>query len=327
MTAQPRATASLHDEERFCALHNGVRLCYCTRGRPSAEPLVLIAGLGLDLTWWPAAFIDGLVARGFYVICFDSRDAGRSTHMSTRPPGLWRQAMRRPRTDGYDLTDMADDVVGLLDACGLSNAHVVGMSMGGMIGQMLAATHPSRVRTLTSVFSTTGARGVGGVAHSTLWRLARPRPRDERTAVESALGMARHISKGPHPFDEQEARAYAERAFRRGGGVRANAGFARQINAILKSGNRTAALRRITAPTLVLHGDVDRMVHPSGGHATAAAIPGAKHVTVRGMRHSFAREVVPQLIDLIASHAGQQQAKRCAFALPHSRHEPRSTTA
>ncbi|WP_250149748.1 alpha/beta fold hydrolase [Mycolicibacter acidiphilus] len=257
-------TAVTTAPDNFCLLSNGNRVCYRTDGDPANVPLVLIAGLTLDLTSWPVALVDGLVESGFLVIRPDNRDVGRSTWATTKPPGTLRQLSRRPLRDGYDLGDMADDVVGLLDHLGIGRAHLVGMSMGGMIAQTVAARYPQRAWSLTSIFSTTGAVRVGQPAFSTLRLLAKPGPHTRERFVADHLELMRHIAGREMPLDETAAAAYALRAWDRGPGPIAKQGVARQVNAILKSGDRTAELRGITAPTLVIHGDRDRIVHPSG---------------------------------------------------------------
>jgi pimeloyl-ACP methyl ester carboxylesterase len=287
-------------EDEYCDLPTGLRVCYRAEGDPQGVPLLLIAGLGLDLTSWPRPLLDGLAARGFRVVRFDNRDAGRSTRVDARPPGKLRQLVARPLPGAYRLEDMAADAAGLLEHLGIERAHVVGMSMGGMIGQALAATHPDRVASLTSIFSTTGARGIGQPARSTLLRMARRAARTRDEWVARHLAMLDHIASRSHPYDEAAERAWAAEVWERGGGPARAAGVARQIGAIQASGDRTAALRTITAPTLVIHGDVDRMVHPSGGRATATAIPGARHVEIAGMSHHLAPGVVDRLADLIA---------------------------
>ena len=284
--------------DRFVDLPAGPRLCHRTDGPDDGVPLLLIAGLGIDLTSWPQRMVDGFVARGFRVVRFDNRDIGRSSRVDTSPPGRLRQLLARPRPDAYDLADMAADTVGLLQHLGIDRVHLVGMSMGGMIAQTVAARHPDRVATLTSIFSTTGDRRVGQPARSTLARLARGPARTVEESVQRHLGMLRHIGSPTALPDHDLERAWAVGLWERGGGVAARAGVPRQISAIQASGDRTAELRRITAPTLVVHGDVDRMVHPSGGRATAAAIPGARHVEIAGMGHHLAPGVVDQLVAL-----------------------------
>ncbi|MGH3863767.1 alpha/beta fold hydrolase [Actinokineospora sp.] len=283
----------------------GVRLCYRTRGDRGADPLLLIAGLGQDLTVWPEEFLDGLASRGFLVVHHDNRDAGRSSRIGTPPPNTARKLLARPRHDAYTLRDMADDALGLLDHLGIGGAHLVGMSMGGMIAQTLAACYPARVRTLTSVFSTTGERRVGQPARSTILRLARRPARTQDEAVRAHLDITAHLAGRDYPLDETVESAYARRVWERAGGRSSAAGTARQIQAIHASGDRTDELRRITTATLVVHGDRDLIVHPSGGRATADAIPGARHVAIAGMGHHLAPGLVPRLVDLVAEHCAQ----------------------
>lgn len=294
--------------DQFCSAGAGRQVCYRTDGDPSGTPLILIAGLTLDLTSWPLDMIDSLVTQGFYVIRFDNRDVGRTTPGAGQPPSLWRRALQRPRQDGYDLADMAGDAVAVLDHLGVERAHIVGMSMGGMIAQTIAARHPSRALSLTSIFSTTGARRVGQPAMSTLLLLARPGSRTRAQFVHKHLRLVDHLAGSGFTSDKPGAAAYAAEAWGRGLREVAGAGVARQINAIYKSGDRTAELRRITIPTLVIHGDRDRIVHPSGGRATAAAISGARHVTIPGMGHDLAPGVVDRLVSLIAHHARAPRA-------------------
>jgi pimeloyl-ACP methyl ester carboxylesterase len=290
-------TATAQDADRFVDLPAGPRLCHRVDGPDDGTPLLLVAGLGLDLTSWPQRMVDGFVARGFRVVRFDNRDAGRSSRIDAPPPGRVRQLLARPRPDAYDLADMAADTVGLLDALDIGQVHLLGMSMGGMIAQTVAARHPARVLSLTSVFSTTGHRRVGQPARSTLLRLAKAPARTVEESVERHLAMLGHIGSSVFPPDEEVERAWATAVWDRGG-ARSGAPVARQIGAIQASGDRTPDLARITAPTLVVHGDRDLMVHPTGGRATAAAIPGARHVEVAGMAHHLAPGVVDRLVDL-----------------------------
>jgi pimeloyl-ACP methyl ester carboxylesterase len=289
--------------DHFCPAGAGRRVCFRTDGDPAGQPLLLIAGLTLDLTSWSPAMVEGLVERGFYVIRFDNRDVGRTTAAATPPPSLLRRVLRRPRRDGYDLAEMAADAIAVLDHLGVDKTHAVGMSMGGMIAQTIAARHPERVASLTSIFSTTGAPKVGQPAQSTLLLLAKPGARTRDEAVKKHVRLVRHIAGTRFPADEAGAADYASGAWDRGLRQGAGDGVARQINAIYKSGDRTAELRRITVPTLVIHGDRDRIVHPSGGRATAAAIPGARHVTIAGMGHDLAAGVTDRVVDLVSDHA------------------------
>jgi pimeloyl-ACP methyl ester carboxylesterase len=291
----------------FVDLPAGPRICHRVEGPVDGVPLLLVAGLGIDLTSWPQRMVDGFVDRGFRVVRFDNRDVGRSSQIATPPPGRLRQLLARPRPDAYDLADMAADTYGLLEHLDLDRVHLVGMSMGGMIAQTVAARHPDRVASLTSIFSTTGHRRVGQPARSTLARLAKGPARTIEESVERHLSMLRHIGGPGFPPDDDLERAWATELWERGGGERARAGVPRQISAIQASGDRTAELRRITAPTLVVHGDVDRMVHPTGGRATADAVPGARHVEVPGMGHHLAPGVVDRLVELtteLAREAG-----------------------
>lgn len=298
------------DPDRFVDLPAGPRICYRDTGG-SGEVVLLVAGLGQDLTAWPDALVDGLVARGLRVVRFDNRDIGRSSRIAAPPPGRLRQLLRRPRPDAYDLADMAADAVGLLDHLGVERAHVVGQSLGGMVAQVVAARRPDRVASLTSVYSTTGAAGVGGTARSTLLRLRHAPAQTVEEAVVRHVGMMRHLSGLGYPLDEaavaaEEARARG--AWERGGGPASRVGPARQIQAIAASGDRTAELGRITAPTLVVNGDRDVMVDPSGGLATAAAIAGARHVVVPGMGHHLPLGLVARLVELVGDHVAAATA-------------------
>jgi pimeloyl-ACP methyl ester carboxylesterase len=288
--------------EQFCDVGRGVRLCYRTCGDPSAEPLLLITGLGQQLNSWPSAFCDALAARGHHVLRFDNRDIGRSSRSPFPPPSKLQLAIRRFPSTQYTLADMAEDTDGLIAGLGLDSAHIVGASMGGMIGQTLAARHPERVRTLTSIISTTGAARVGGPALSTWRRMATPPPKDKERWLDRTVEMWRHIASRGFPFDEVQVRTVARESWERGGGTALRVGVTRQLAAIMKSGDRTTELHRITAPTLVIHGDRDRMVHPSGARATARAIPGARLYTIAGMGHDLPVGAWPELIDLITQH-------------------------
>jgi pimeloyl-ACP methyl ester carboxylesterase len=294
--------------DQFCDVGNGVRICYRTCGEPDAEPLLLIMGLGQQLNAWPVEFCNALAARDHFVVRFDNRDIGRSSRSPHRAPTMAQLLSRRWPAGQYTLADMATDTAGLISALGLDSAHVVGVSMGGMIAQSVAARHPERVRTLTSIMSSTGARGVGRPAFSTYRRMFAAPPPDRERWVSRAVEMWRHIGSHGFPFDEEHVRAIALESWERGGGSAARAGTARQLAAILKSGDRTAEIRGITAPTLVIHGDRDRMVHPSGAEATARAIPGARLRTIKGMGHDLPVGAWPQLIELVSEHVRSSRA-------------------
>ncbi len=287
--------------EELVDVGRGITLCCDRRGDASDPPIVLIMGLGQQLLAWPDPLCDGLAGRGLHVIRFDNRDVGRTTKSRAPVPSRGQLLTRRFDPDQYTLSDLAADTAGLIDRLELRPAHVVGVSMGGMIGQTLAAHHPGHVRSLVSIMSSTGSRKAGWVAPSTLRLLFSAPARDRGAAAERAATMWHHIGSHGFAFDEEAVRDRARRAFDRD--PRAAAGTARQMAAILASGDRTGELREITAPTLVIHGDHDRMVHPSGGRATAQAIPGAELVTIAGMGHDLPAGAIPRLVALIADHA------------------------
>ena len=309
--------------EQLVEVGGGVTLCYERIGDAAAPPILLIMGLGQQLLAWPDELCEGLSAHGFHVVRFDNRDIGRSSHVSTAPPRMPELATRRFVPDQYTLADMARDTAGLIDALELRPSHVVGVSMGGMIAQTLAAHHPEHVRSLVSIMSTTGARGAGWMALSSVRLMLRPPPRDREAAAERAAVLSRHIGSHGFALDEEAVRDRARRAFDRD--PRAAAGTARQMAAVLKSGDRTNELRRVTAPTLVIHGDRDRMVHPSGARATAAATPGARLITIPGMGHDLAAGTLGQLAELIADHARRADRAGEGLAKAPPSPEPAST--
>ena len=277
----------------------GIALAYERFGDPAGVPLVLIAGLGMQLNSWPEEFCELLASRGYLVIRFDNRDVGRSTHLGFPPPRPLAMLRKRWHPDQYELADMAADTAGLLDALALPSAHLAGISMGGMIAQTVAARYPDRVQSLTSMMSTTGAPHVGRPALSTwLLMLSRP-PRSRARFAGRAVRIFRHIGSAGYPFDEGLVREIAGRSWDRDPSTE---GTGRQLAAILRSGDRTAELRTVTAPTLVIHGDRDLMVNPTGGTSTAQAIPGARLQTMPGMGHDLPRAAWPTLVNLIDEH-------------------------
>ena len=288
--------------DRFVTLASGLRLCYRMDGPDDGEPVVLVSGLGLDLAAWPSDLVDGLSAAGYRVIRLDNRDAGRSGRMDTPVPSLLDQALARPTPGAYRIEDMADDVVGLLDHLKVDRAHVAGMSLGGMIAQTAAARYPDRVLTLTSLISTTGARKVGAAALSTKIRFAARPPKTRAAFIRARVEMMRHLSGRANPADPAVEAELAGGAWDRGAYPDGGRARARQLGAINASQDRTRDLAGIRVPTLVIHGDRDPIVHPSGGMATAAAIPGSRHVTIPGMGHYFHAGAVPELVRLITGH-------------------------
>lgn len=286
--------------DRFADVGRGITLAYEQLGDDNGIPLLLIAGLGQQRHEWHDGLVRLLTGRGYQVVRFDNRDVGASTHAAFRPPGGLDLLRKRWHPEQYDLGAMAEDATGLLDALGWDSAHLVGMSMGGMIGQTVAARQPHRVRSLTSIFSTSGAARVGRPALSTWLRMfAKPSSTREQH-LDAAVRMYRHIGSAGYPFDEALVRAVAGETWDRD--PRPSPGVGRQLAGILKSGDRTRELRTITAPTLVLHGDRDRMVNPTGGVVTAQAVPGARLHTLPGMGHDLPAALWPTLAELVDTH-------------------------
>jgi pimeloyl-ACP methyl ester carboxylesterase len=294
-------------EERFIEVGEGITLCYDEFGDPGDTPLLLIMGLATQMIAWHDDFCGELAGRGFRVVRFDNRDIGRSTHMGFRPATPGQMLRRRVPREQYTLSDMAGDTARLLEGLDMAPAHVVGVSMGGMIGQMLAVEHPQLVRSLTSIMSTTGNRWRGQPAPSVMRHLLRPPPTDRKGMVEHATKIFGMVGSTGWEGNSDHIRDYVSRSFDRGHDV---AGGARQLGAIIASGDRTKQLASIEAPTLVIHGTVDKLVRPSGGKATAKAIPGAKLKLIDGMGHDLPPGVWPQLIEAIAGHAKATDASR-----------------
>jgi pimeloyl-ACP methyl ester carboxylesterase len=288
----------------------GIELAYERFGDPADPPLLLVMGLATQMLGWPDELCAGLAERGLHVIRFDNRDIGLSTHLHDAPPPDMAAAMTGDTSSAsYTLSDMARDTAGLLDALGLDSAHVVGASMGGMIAQTLAIEHPARVRTLTSIMSTTGDPGVGGANEEALGVLLAPPARDRAAAIERTLATYRVIGSPAYELDEPALRERAGLAFDR---AYDPAGVARQLLAILASGDRTPRLRELDLPVLVLHGAEDPLVRVSGGRATAAAIPGAKLVEFDGMGHDLPRALWPAITDRIVALVEHGEAARLA---------------
>ncbi|MFN8194326.1 MAG: alpha/beta fold hydrolase [Nocardioidaceae bacterium] len=284
MTAtQPAPEVS---EEQFASVGRGIELCYQTFGSPDGDPLLLVMGLGGPMIWWDPAFCTLLAEQGFFVVRFDNRDTGRSTKVGgrVRRGTLVRAFAGRGGPPPYTLDDMVDDACGLLDHLGIDAAHVVGVSMGGMIAQTMAIGRPERVRSLTSIMSTLGKRTVGWQHPKLLPMLIAPRGPGRAAYAETSARMWQVIGSPSYPQPHAEVLRRAEDTWDRG--FSAN-GVMRQMLAILAQPDRTPALRRLSVPTLVVHGLSDRMVHVSGGRATAAAVPGAELLLVDGMGHDL----------------------------------------
>jgi pimeloyl-ACP methyl ester carboxylesterase len=288
-------------DERFADVGSGITLCYETFGDPAAPPALLIMGLGMQMLAWDERFCTELAGRGYFVIRYDNRDVGRSTRFDDiAPPTVRELATRRIARPPYRLSDMALDAAGLLSVLELDDAHVIGASMGGMIAQTLAARHPARVRSLTSIMSNTGARWTGQPALRAYPVLLGRPPREREAYVEHALKMWALIGSPGFDREVDELRVQLGAAFDRAYNPQ---GTARQLAAIVATGDRRRELRAVRAPTLVVHGEADRLVAPSGGRATAKAIPGARLMTVPGMGHDLPRGVWPTVLDAIDRHA------------------------
>jgi pimeloyl-ACP methyl ester carboxylesterase len=283
-----------------------LELCYETFGDRTDAPLLLVMGLGTQMIGWPDEFCETLAERGFHVIRYDNRDVGRSTHLSHLAPPSVKQLLLRDKTAAhYTLADMAGDGVGLLDALGIPAAHVVGASMGGMIAQTMAARFPEHVLSLASIMSTTGHRWKGQPGLR-VYPLFLRRPRTHRdAAIEAAMVGFKRIGSPGFELDEAHLRRVAGTAYDRGYDP---AGSGRQLAAIIAGGDRTAEVRRITAPTVVIHGTSDVMVRPSGGRATHRAIAGSRMVWIEGMGHDLPRAVWPELIAEIERNAARAHA-------------------
>jgi pimeloyl-ACP methyl ester carboxylesterase len=286
---------------------NGIELVYDTFGEPDAPPMLLIMGLGCQMIDWKDEFCSLLAGKGFRVIRFDNRDVGQSTCFEEggHPQiGEMIEAMQRGEAveAPYLLSDLVADTIGLLDALGIEKAHVVGLSMGGMIAQLMAAGHPDRVLTLTSIMSTTGEPGLP-VSTPAAWTcLTAPLETELRPFLEQYVAKWSVYAGPKYPIDPEMARDHATRLFERG---THSAGRDRQMAAILASGSRREALRSVTCPALVIHGDSDPVVRIEAGKATADAIGGAELLVIEGMGHDLARGVWLRVADAIARHAGR----------------------
>ena len=281
---------------------NGVELEYETVGDPTGRPLLLVQGLGAQLISVEDGLCQELASRGFLVIRYDNRDAGLSTWFDdARPVNLAAVWGGDHSTLAYTLEDMADDAVAVLDAAGAEAAHVAGISLGGMIAQLLATRYPARVRSLASIMSTTGDRAVGQPTAEAASVLMSSMPGDRERYIDRAVANTRAISSGTaYPFDEDAVRRGAARGFDRAYHPK---GTGRQFAAILAAGDRAAALGQIRVPTVVVHGEQDQIIGVSGGEATAAAIGGARLLRVPGLGHELPPGFWPVLADALVEVA------------------------
>jgi pimeloyl-ACP methyl ester carboxylesterase len=284
-------------------------IAYQTLGDPSAPPLLLVMGLGMHLIHWDLDLCRQLAERGFHVIRYDNRDAGRSTKIDAPVPNLMRAMAGLPIDAPYLLGDMADDAFGLLDHVGIEGAHVLGASMGGMIGQEMAIRRPARVLSLASLMSTTGERRHGR-PKLRLWSLFLQRaPRRRDDYIEYFVRVFRMIGSPGFPVDEARLRELAAATYDRG---HHPAGTGRQLAAIMASGDRTNQLRRLQVPTVVIHGTDDPLVPFRGGLATARAIPDAELVAIPGMGHDLPSEAWPKVIEAVVRNTARAAAAQPA---------------
>ncbi|WP_073973852.1 alpha/beta fold hydrolase [Erythrobacter donghaensis] len=289
--------------------NTGIEIFYEEHGDPQAPAMLLVMGLGAQMTLWPDELVAALASEGFRVIRYDNRDIGLSQKMEgQRAPSPAVQVLRKkigfPAKVPYTLKDMADDGIGVLDALGIDRAHVVGASMGGMIVQLMAIHHAERLMSMTSIMSTTGSGRLPQAEPNAIGALTAPlKGTDEETLVAHGLNIIRNIGtpdSAEFPFDEAYQRERVLANMRRSVYP---AGLPRQLAAILDDGDRTKRLGAVRTPTLVLHGEADPLVKLPGGEATAAAIPGARLVTIPGWGHDLPLKLVPRLASEIGSHA------------------------
>jgi pimeloyl-ACP methyl ester carboxylesterase len=301
--------AELEPQERLAKVGD-LELCYEDLGDPGGEPLVLIMGLGTQLIHWPPDFVNLLIDRGFRVIRFDNRDAGHSTKIDAPPPGRAAMMLGLPRGLAYHLNDMADDVPGLLDALELDSAHLVGVSMGGMIAQAVAYRQPRRVRSLVMIMSGSGKRVASLPRLRALGTLLSRPAQSKEEFISSTQRVFEVIGSPAYPMDEArraQFRRTLELTWERD---HASAGVARQLHAITASGDRTKHLRNVRAPALVLHGQEDPLVRPAAGHALARAIPEAEFRSYPGMGHDMPPPLFDEFARAIAEtaeRAGMQE--------------------
>ena len=291
---------------------NGIELSYQEMGDADGEPLLLVMGLATQMIAWDETFCGMLAERGFRVVRFDNRDIGRSTKLEAAGvPGRLDMMLGRRERAPYLLRDMAADTIALMDHLGIESAHLVGASMGGMIAQTIAIEHPERVRSLVSMLSNTGSRWTGMPSRRAMAVLMARPPHGREAAIERAVKTFKVIGSPGFPFEEERVRQVAGRSYDRGHSA---AGVLRQLYAITASGDRTQALRRVTASTLVIHGNRDPLIRPAGGRATARAIPGARLKMIDGMGHDLPRQLWPEIADEIAANAARTRKAEPAAA-------------
>ncbi len=285
--------------ESTVSVSDRIEICYQSFGNDADPTILMIMGLSAPMGWWSSELCGLVASRGYRVIRFDNRDTGASTKLRDHRVGrsdIVRTFLGERRPAPYSMSDLAGDAFGLLDGLGVERAHVVGASMGGMIAQTMAIEHPERVLSLTSMMSTTGRRTVGW-QHPKLLPTLLARATPSRGAyVQRSLRMQELIGSATYPSDPQEVRKRAEETYDRGWSA---SGVLRQMQAVLSQPDRTNDLHRLQMPVCVIHGLEDPMVHPSGGRATAAAIPGSELILLRGLGHDLPRQLYPTFVDAI----------------------------
>ena len=294
-----------------------VDIVYETIGDPSDPPLLLVMGLGMQLIHWDLELCEQFAGRGFHVIRFDNRDSGLSTKVEAPVPNVMRLMAGLSADTPYLLRDMAADALGLLDHLGIERAHVVGTSMGGMIAQEMAIAVPERVLSLASIMSTTGDRFVGTPKIRVWGVMMRRAPQDRDAYIEYFAHVFRMIGSPAYRPDDERVRELAGASYDR---CHNPAGTARQLGAILASGSRTAALRELDVPAVVIHGESDPLVPLRAGIATAKAIPDAELIKLPGMGHDMPKELWPTFVDAVA-----RNAERAGRLLPQHRGIKRPT--
>jgi pimeloyl-ACP methyl ester carboxylesterase len=287
---------------------NGIRLAYEEFGSPSAPAILLIMGLGTQMISWPLSLCNGLAASGFRVIRFDNRDIGLSekmenAHIPRAPRMLLRTTLGVPLKVSYTLDDMAEDSIGLMDALGLDQAHLVGASMGGMIGQIVTARHANRVLSFTSIMSSSGDPKLPGADRKVVRTMVKRSLGIEKPNLENSMAFQRMIGSPGFPESDEELKSKILDSVDRSLHPE---GYSRHLAAIMASGSRVKLLKTVTVPTLVIHGREDLLVPLECGIDTARHIPDARLEVIDGMGHNLPQALMPRLLELIAEHVGQE---------------------
>lgn len=277
---------------------NGIEIYYETRGEATAEPLLLICGLGAQMSGWPEGFLEALVAEDFFVVLYDNRDVGLSSHLDHFGVPDVGGILTGEEKSPYLLSDMASDGAALLEVLGIASAHIVGVSMGGMIAQQFAIDFPSKTKTLTSIMSTPDANTVGQATPEAMAMLLRPRSEDWETFLEEEVENWTLTAGSGYPLDVAWVKEQATRARERG---RNPSGVMRHMAAIVQSPDRQPLLKELSVKALVLHGDDDPLVTPPGGEATAAALRDVRYVRYPGMGHNIPRELWSEVASQLSS--------------------------